>query len=257
VNEKFSRELTVGLRWLDDPLAWTYTTIHTWQNRKAMLRPAVRPQRAVRTVAIVEPDKGIRLALASCLDRQAGFTCIADYSSAVEALREVARKRFDLVFVNHILPDRPGAACLEQMNAVQPELTGLLFSVFEDSDLLFAATPGGASGYMLKRTSPFKMFEPIENAQGPLTRELIATRIREYFQRLVAVIPSGLATREMNRLTPREHEILSLLAKGDLAKEIADKLGISVWTVYGHVKNIFEKLKVHTRTEAVVKFLQK
>ena len=70
-------------------------------------------------------------------------------------------------------------------------------------------------------------------------------------------MPSGPSALDMAKLTPREHEILTLLAKGDLAKEIADSLGISIWTVHGHVKSIFEKFNVHTRTEAVVKFLQK
>jgi len=70
-------------------------------------------------------------------------------------------------------------------------------------------------------------------------------------------MPSGPSALSMAKLTPREHEILALLAKGDLAKEIAESLGISIWTVHGHVKSIFEKLDVHTRTEAVVKFLQK
>lgn len=70
-------------------------------------------------------------------------------------------------------------------------------------------------------------------------------------------MPSGPSSLETAGLTPREHEVLALLSKGELAKEIASSLGISIWTVHGHVKNIFEKLGVHTRTEAVVKYLQK
>ena len=257
-NQKFSRELTLAFRWLDDPLAWTYTTIHTWKNGNPIPRSESRGSRSrAHTVVIVEADEGIRLALEAYLSRQKGFTCGAHYASAAEALRETARKRFDLAVINFALPDQPGAACLDEMHRARPGLAGLLYSVFEDSDQLFKATPGGAAGYLLKRTSPFRIFEPIQDTKGALTRELIASRIREYFQRLVAAIPSGLAAREMNRLTSREHEILALLAKGDLAKEIANALGISVWTVHGHVKNIFEKLNVHTRTEAVVKFLQK
>ncbi len=97
----------------------------------------------------------------------------------------------------------------------------------------------------------------IAGTAGPLSPELIAARVREYFQHLVATLPSGPSALDVARLTPREQEILALLAKGDLAKEIAESLGISIWTVHGHVKSIFEKLNVHTRTEAVVKFLQK
>ena len=112
-------------------------------------------------------------------------------------------------------------------------------------------------GYLLKRTSPLRILEPLADATGPLTRESIAARIREYFQNLLTAMPIGPSSPELSKLTAREHEILTLLSKGGVAKDIASTLGISLWTVHGHVKKIFEKLNVHTRTEAVVKFLQK
>jgi DNA-binding NarL/FixJ family response regulator len=257
-NQTYTRELTLALRWLDDPVAWTYATIHT--------RKSVTPFRPLNgtasraeelTVAVIEPDAGIRLALASCANHQNGFRCDATFADAAEALREIPRRRVNFVLANHALADQPGATCVEELRRVLPKLTGLLYSVFEDSDQLFKATPGGAIGYLLKRTAPFRMFEPIAKTSGSLTREQIAARVRDYFHGLFAALPFGPSTLDMAKLTPREHEILALLSKGDLAKEIADSLGISVWTVQGHVKSIFEKLNVHTRTEAVVKFLQK
>ena len=258
VNQKFARELTLALRWLDDPLAWTYTTVHTWTNNDPIPQFAVRNGDSVaRDVAIIEPDAGIRFALAACVACQNQFRGCAAYSSAAEAQMEITRHKVDLVLVNYALPDAPGSACVEELRSVKPGVVGLLYSVFEDSDQLFKSTPGGAAGYLLKRTPASRIFEPIAETSGPLTRELVASRIREYFQRLIAAMPSGVSAFDMAKLTPREHEILSLLAKGDLAKEIADSLGISIWTVHGHVKSIFEKLNVHTRTEAVVKFLQK
>lgn len=257
-NQKFSRELTLAMRWLDDPLAWTYTTIHTWKNGDPLSLPGgTNPGSTKLAVAVIEPDAGIRFALAACVNSQSGFRCDTTFASATEALHEITRRPVNFVLANYSLPDHSGAACIEHLQRVKPNFTGLLYSVFEDSDQLFKSTPGGAAGYMLKRTPSFRIFEPIADSLGPLTREQIASRIREYFQRLVAALPSGASAVDMAKLTPREHQILALLSKGDLAKEIADTLGISIWTVHGHVKNIFEKLNVHTRTEAVVKFLQK
>jgi DNA-binding NarL/FixJ family response regulator len=257
-NQKYARELTVALRWLEDPLAWTYTTFHTWISGQPL--PALARDDGnfpARHVAIIEPDAGIRFALAACANSQDGFRCGAVCANAAEAAREIPRRKVDLVLVNFALPDQSGPACVQELQRLKPAVIGLCFSVFEDSDQLFKSTPGGATGYLLKRTPAHRIFDPIADLAGVLTRELIAAKIREYFQRLIAAMPSGPSAVEMARLTPREHEILALLAKGDLAKEIADALGISIWTVHGHIKNIFEKLDVHTRTEAVVKFLQK
>ncbi|HYG21788.1 MAG TPA: response regulator transcription factor [Verrucomicrobiae bacterium] len=257
-NQRFARELTLAFRWLEDPLAWTYTTLHTRTNSDApVFLPGSKSKAAKRTVAIIEPDAGIRNALIVCANSQEGFGCCAAYSGVAEAMREITRRRIDLMIVNYALPDQPGSSCLEALDKEKSGTVGLLYSVFEDSDQLFKSTPGGAVGYMLKRTPTSRIFDPIAQTAGALTREVIALKIREYFQRLVAAMPSGPSALDMARLTPRELEILTLLAKGDLAKEIADSLDISVWTVHGHVKSIFEKLNVHTRTEAVLKFLQK
>jgi DNA-binding NarL/FixJ family response regulator len=257
-SQKFTRDLTLAFRWLDDPLAWTYTTIHTWKSGDpgpSLANP--NPRSACRSIAIVEPDAGIRLALAACANRQDGFKCCAVYAGSAEALREITRRPVDIILANYSLPNQPGSVCLQELQRVKSGLVGLLYSVFEDSDLLFKSTPGGSAGYMLKRTPAYRIFDPIAETAAPLTRELIATLIREYFQKLVEAMPAGPSVLETAKLTPREHEILALLAKGYLAKEIADSLGISIWTVHGHAKSIFEKLNVHTRTEAVVKFLQK
>ena len=257
-NQKFTRELTLAFRWLEDPLAWTYTTFHTWKNGDAIPRLTDQNSRpTTRNITIIEPDAGIRLALAASVNSQQGFNCCAAHRSGAEALREITRQPIDLVLTNYALPNQPGISCLQELQRAKPTVVGLLYSVFEDSDHLFKSTPGGAAGYMLKRTPSHRIFDPIAETTEPLTREHISAKIREYFQRLVAAMPAGPSALDMAKLTPREHETLALLAKGSLAKEIADALGISIWTVHGHVKSIFEKLHVHTRTEAVVKFLQK
>jgi DNA-binding NarL/FixJ family response regulator len=148
-------------------------------------------------------------------------------------------------------------ACFEELQRVRPGLVVLSYSVFSDADQLFKSTPGGAAVYMLKRTAPNRLFEPIAELTGTLTREQIASHVRNYFHQLSAMLPSGPPFWKLGKLTPREHEVLALLSEGDLVKEIAGTLGISNWTVQGHVKSIFEKLDVHSRTEAVIKYLQR
>lgn len=254
----FPRELSLALRWQENPLAWTYTTIHT---RKSNGPPPPangnRSHPLDHEVVLIEPDAGIRLALASCANGQPGFRCTASFASAAEAEREIPRRPTSFVLANQDLPDEPGEATLDALRQHSPELVMLRYSIFEDSDQLFKSTPGGSVVYMLKRTAAQRLFEPIAELTAPVTNERVAAHVRDYFQLLAASLPAGSPLGRLATLTPREHEVLALLSKGHIAKEIADTLGISNWTVQGHVKSIFEKLNVHTRTEAVIKFLQK
>jgi DNA-binding NarL/FixJ family response regulator len=259
-NERFRRELTVGFRWLDNPVAWTYTTIHTLTKVPRRLSAGtLNAGTGSFKVAIAESDAGIRQALAWCINHMDGFCCAATFASATEALRELPRQSAGLVLVSHSLADKPGTACLEELKVAAPGVAGLLYSVYEDSDELFRATPGGAGTYLLRRTPPTQFLEPMAEvlARGHLSGEVMATGAREYFKSTFASLPIGGPARQLTHLTQREHEVLALLSKGQLDKEIAERLGISIYTVHEHVRNIFEKLGVHNRTEAVVKFLQK
>ena len=257
-NAVYSRELSVALRWQDNPLTWTYTTIHTpGSDRQKHPPKAAMRQSLAHSVALLEPDVGIRSAMEACANGQAGFRCDVSFASVTEALREIPRRRVSFVLANQDLPIEPGMASLDELQHRRPGLVVVFYSVFEDTDQLFKATPGGAGIYMLKRTPALRLFEPIAELSGPVTRKQITAHIRDYFQRLSASLPSDPSSGKLARLTPREHEVLAFLSKGFLDKEIADSLRISVWTVHGHVKNIFEKLNVHSRTGAVVKFLQK
>jgi DNA-binding NarL/FixJ family response regulator len=259
-TQRFPCELTLALRWLDAPVFWTYTTILTPESRNR----AEHPERSnsnlsALRLAIVEQDSAVRLALESCAAQPEGFTCCASYASAGAAFQGLVQQQADLVLINYDLAHEPGAALLPQLQRGSPGLVSLLYSVFEDSDELFKGTPGGAAIYILKRTPPFQILDPIKNAlkKDGFTRERLGASVRHYFQEAFGALPVGPPSPEMAKLTPREHEILTLLAKGALDKEIAESLRISVWTVHGHVKNIFEKLGVHTRTEAVLKYLHK
>ncbi len=257
-NAAFPRELTLALRWEDNPVAWTYTTVHTWRTNRPCRPVRERSNRRPELgVVVIEPDDGIRVALASCTGSQEGFRCAGTFANVAEALSAMPRCPVELVLANHDLPLTAGTTNWEEIQRFKPGLALIFYSVFEDSDQLFRATPGGAIVYMLKRTAPFRILEPIADLVRPVNREQIVSHVSDYFQRLAASLPPSPPSGELTKLTPREHEILALLSKGDLGKEIADKLGISFWTVQDHVKGIFEKLNVHSRIEAVVKLLQK
>jgi len=250
------RELSVAVRWQDNPLAWTYTTIHTRPGNDS--GEFIKGQNANCSILLVEPDPGTRATLAVCSGSQEGFQCVAAFASIGEAFREKNRPPANLALINlTTLSDEQGAAHLEELQRSQPGLVVLWYSVFSDADLLFKSTPGGAAVYMLRRTLAERIFDPIAKPAAAITSEWVASKVRNYFQKLSALLPAGPADVNLARLTPREQEVLELLAKGDLIKEIATALDISNWTVHGYMKSIFGKLAVHNRTEAVVKYLQR
>ena len=259
-SEQFPRELAVAFRWADNPVAWTYTTIHTQTTIRWLpsVAPVVHPA-ARLNVAIAESDAGLRRALAWCINQQDGCCCVAAFATAAVALRETPRQRTHLVLVSQSLVDKPGAVCLEELKIAAPKVAGVLFSVYEDTDQLFKSAPGGAAGYLFRRTAPTRILAPIAAAweSGLFTREEIANSVRGYFEEAVASLPVGGSAHQLTKLTQREHEILALLSKGHPDKEIAELLRISTWTVHGHLKKIFEKLGAHNRTDAVVKYLHK
>jgi DNA-binding NarL/FixJ family response regulator len=273
---RFPRELTVGFHWSADPLAWTYATIHTrplanaWMTTppaRGAASGAVEPiaadigpapeNRKAPLIAVVESERGLGQALEWHLGGLAASVRLL--ANGAEALREVPRQHFHLALVNHTLPDASGAECAEQLGHLAPRTPVLIYSAHEDSEQLFKSTPGGAFGYVLKRTAPEHLLAPIEGlfADGTLSAERVGEQVRRYFQTVTASLQAPQRLHEMSRLTPRETQILDCLSKGYLDKEIAGALGISAWTVHGHLKNIFAKLGVHSRIEAVVKYLQK
>lgn len=259
--ERHSREATVAIRWCGDPVMWTYFTLYTHPGESvARRRPRVRISSSQRwSIGIVEPDAGLGSALRECLDAQSECLRVTHWNHAAEALGALSRASPDLLLVNHSLEGISGAEFLARLQLLSPHLAARVYSVSADSDELFKSTPGGAAGYLLRRTAQDRILEPLGPAplKGVHGATGIHPSVQRYFQQLIGTqMPSG-GSFEMARLTPRELEILSLMAKGFLDKEIAHDLRISAWTVHGHAKKIFEKLSVHSRTEAVVRYLQK
>jgi DNA-binding NarL/FixJ family response regulator len=255
---EFSREVTVAVHWAANPLVWTYATLHTQVRSSWRETPTSSGPECLRVV-VVEPDAGIRRALAHYVDRHSGFRCAVAFDSATAAFEDISRSVPQLALVNHHLPDMEGPRCVERLRSLAPSCSCLLFSVYEDSGELFKSTPGGSAGYFLKRTPPDQLLAPLSGAlvRDVLSAEQISRCVWKYFQQVLIPLESGDAAAEMEKLSPRECQVLDCLSRGYVDKEIATTLGISAWTVHGHLKNIFGKLGAHSRTEAVVKYLQR
>jgi DNA-binding NarL/FixJ family response regulator len=205
------------------------------------------------TVSIVEDDSRIRESLAILIDGGENIRCISAHATAEEALRQIPLKKPEVVLMDINLPNMSGIECVRKLKAVMPKLLILMLTMYENDEQVFQSLMAGASGYLVKRTSPaeiLKAIEEVHSGASPMSGR-IARTVVEYFQKLQTVAP------EQEHLSKREQEILDLLVKGYRYKEIADTLSVSFETVRSHLKNIYAKLQVHSRTEAVVKYLRK
>jgi DNA-binding NarL/FixJ family response regulator len=204
------------------------------------------------TVCIVEDDLELRESVLNYLQDAPGFSCLGAYGSAEEALREIPGQQPAVVLMDINLPAMNGIQCMGKLKALQPGLQVLMFTVYEDSDQVFEALVAGACGYMVKSTPPEKVLEAIREVYtgGSPMSSHIARKVVKHFHHMAPV--DGMAS-----LSKREEEVLHHLSQGYLYKEIADRLSISIDTVRKHLKNIYSKLQVHSRTDAVVKYLRK
>ncbi len=203
-------------------------------------------------ISIVDDDEGIRASLATLIRRAPAFRLVAEYPDAESALKDVPRRKPDVVLMDINLPGMKGVECVRQLKALVPEVQFLMLTVYEDSDSLFNSLKAGASGYLLKRTASSRLLDAIRDVcsgGSPMTPQL-ARRVVQYFSKPPEV------ESPVAGLTPGEREFLDQLAKGYAYKEIADQMKISIDTVRSYVRTVYEKLHVHSRTEAVVKYLR-
>ena len=203
-------------------------------------------------VAIVDDDEGIRGSLSTLIKRAPGFKLVGEYANGETALKEIPRMLPDVVIMDINLTGMKGYECVRQLKAAHPAVQFLMLTVYEDSDSLFNSLRAGASGYLLKRTASARLLEAIRDVfsgGAPMTPQL-ARRVVQFFSK-----PAGEST-PLAKLTPAEREFLDQLAKGYAYKEIADRMSISIDTVRSYVRTVYEKLHVHSRTEAVVKYLR-
>jgi len=204
-------------------------------------------------VAIVEDNEKIREGLAVLIGGSEGFYCSATYETAEEALRGIPSLNPDVVLMDIHLPKMSGIECVEKLKEKSPDLQVMMLTVYEDDEKVFKSILAGATGYILKRTPPAELLEAIRELHegGSPMSDQIARKVVQAFQEM------GRSSKETENLSDREMEILSYLAKGYHDKEIADKFFLSVKTVRTHLRNIYQKLHVRSRTEAVLKYLQK
>jgi len=203
-------------------------------------------------VAIVEDDEGIRSSLASLMRRAPSLRLTGDYPDAETALKEIPRHAPDVVLMDINLPGMNGVDCVRHLKSACPSVQVLMLTVYEDSESLFNSLKAGATGYLLKRTASSRLLEAIRDVYhggSPMTPQL-ARRVVQFFSR-----PTDTQS-QVSRLTPGEKEFLEQLANGYAYKEIADRLNIRIDTVRSYVRTVYEKLHVHSRTEAVVKYLR-
>jgi DNA-binding NarL/FixJ family response regulator len=204
-------------------------------------------------VSIVEDDNRIRESLAVLIDGGENIRCISTHPTAEEAFTQIPLKKPDVVLMDINLPKMSGIECVRKLKTLLPRLQILMLTMYEDDELVFQSLMAGASGYLVKRTSPAELLQAIEEVHSgasPMSGK-IARTVVEYFQKLQTASPQD------ENLSKREQEILDLLVKGYRYKEIADALSISFETVRSHLKNIYDKMHVHSRTEAVVKYLRR
>lgn len=202
-------------------------------------------------ICIVEDNANMRDGVAQVLNQAPGLRCINTYASAEAAVQDLPAQKPDVALVDINLPGMSGIECVAKLKQQLPQLQVLMLTRYEQSDMIFDSIRAGASGYLLKRTPAAELIQAVEQVHAggaPMTMQ-IARKVINYFQQIQK--PAS----DVEKLTPREKEVLTLLAKGYPYKKIAADLGISIHTLRDHQRAIYGKLHVHSRTEAVVRYL--
>jgi DNA-binding NarL/FixJ family response regulator len=202
-------------------------------------------------IAIVEDNKVIRESLLEFVQADSECQCVYACATAEEALEEIPKHQPEIVLMDIQLPEISGIECTARLKQLMPSVQIIIVTVYEDTERIFKALRAGACGYLLKRCTPDELVSAIrEVRQGgaPMSRE-IARKVIVSFQEPVTT------AAEVDGLSPREREILELLAAGFPNKQIAARVGLTDGTVRWHLRHVYHKLHVRSRTEAALKFL--
>jgi DNA-binding NarL/FixJ family response regulator len=206
----------------------------------------------VITISVVEDDVKIRCNLARLIDSTGGCVCVSQHPDAEYALKELPITRPQIVLMDINLPEMNGVECVRRLKTILPETQVVMLTVYENTAMIFDALSSGAAGYLLKRSSPEEIIAAIRDVHSggsPMTSH-IARKVVESFQKIAN--PS----HDYQTLSVREQEVLQKLAQGYTYQEIADLLRITYATVHTHIRHIYEKLHVQSRTQAVTIHLQ-
>ncbi len=205
--------------------------------------------RSIR-VALVEDQAVLCRSWAQIIESFGGFECVCTCASAEEAVRVIPDARPDVILMDIRLPRMSGIECTSRLKVLLPATPIVILTVLDDDELIFRALEAGADGYLLKRSKPADLraaLLDVLNGGAPMS-SAIARRVVRSFQRPPA------DPRNEAHLSTREIEVLGLLSRGLSNKEIADQMRLSVETVRSYLKTIYEKLHVHCRTEAVIRY---
>jgi DNA-binding NarL/FixJ family response regulator len=203
------------------------------------------------TVGIVEDNAVVRQVLEQLIDDTPGMRCVCVCDSAEQALRLVPRHQPAVVLMDIHLPNRSGIECTAKLKELLPELQVIILTVYEDTETIFKALKAGACGYLLKRSKPERIVAAVQEVRfggAPMTSEIARKVVAAFHGPVSTDLPAGTLSR-------REQEILELLARGLANKEIANQLSLSIETVRVHLRHIYDKLHVRSRTQAVAKFM--
>jgi len=217
------------------------------------LEPVALLEPVMIKVSIVEDDAKLRETLVRYFAGQSGFRCVRAYANAEAALADLPLHLPDVVLMDINLPGMNGIECVSRLRLVAPQLKIIMLTVFEEGEQVFQALSAGAFGYLVKSNRPAKILEAIRevfDGGSPMSGH-IARKVVQSFQAQAA------ARAETDTLTARELEVLQGLSRGHPYKGIASELGISLGTVRTYIQRIYEKLHVHSQTEAVMKFARK
>jgi DNA-binding NarL/FixJ family response regulator len=218
--------------------------------KKPYALPMPSPPCPTIRIAVVEDDAWLREALCQEINQHPELTLLAAYEAAEPALIGFPELKLDVVLMDINLPGMNGVDCLRRLKAVSPDTQVLMLTAYEESEQIFNSLLAGASGYLLKRTPMPQILEAIfqvRDGGSPMSAH-IARKVVQHFNQM------GGKKAECDTLSPREREVLELLARGDAYKMIADKLSVSIETVRMNIKHIYTKLHVHSRGEAVAKY---
>lgn len=204
-------------------------------------------------VSIVDDDEGIRNSMCRLLGSHPDFECVSTHPHGRSACSEIPKIRPDVVIMDINLGSMDGIECVARLKAVAPDLQIVMLTVYEETEKIFPALEAGAAGYLLKRSSTEELFDAIrqvDRGESPMSGP-IARKVVQFFQR------KGSTADALDQLTPKEYQVLDRLARGYLYKEIGQEMSITLETVRTHIRSIYQKLQVNTRTDAVLKWLGK
>lgn len=204
------------------------------------------------TVSIVEDDPSLCKGLARLIGQTRDIRCLGCYANAEDALREIPQSPPEVVLMDINLPGMDGIECVRGLKEKIPLLRIVMVTIYENPERIFRALATGAIGYVLKHERPAELLDAIRDAHrggAPMSSQ-IARKVVQFFQ-------SNAPADQAEELSGREREVLEFLARGYLIKEIADQMGLGFDTVRTYIRRIYEKMHVHSRSQAVAKYLQR